>query len=178
MEAVEDHVPVAATNIAKGMREGLEELGIEVPGNTGISHECTAVNNWDNYEQGDKKVCDRRGAARRVVVLLTDGSPNRSVSCPADYKWQGVYGQGNRAYDCAMYFAFQAADNNVTLYTIGIGSGVNVDLLTAMATGTDPTAGTVYFEGQGGEYYPAAKPSDLDAIFEKILGNILVRIVG
>ena len=77
-----------------------------------------------------------------------------------------------------MFYAFQSADNNVTLYTIGIGSGANVDLMTAMATGKDPTTGDFYFEGKGGKFYPAAKPSDLDAIFEDILSNILVRIVG
>ena len=51
-----------------------------------------------------------------------------------------------------------------------------------MAEGTDPdpVAGDdgVYFEGRGGRYFPAAQPDDLDAIFEQILNNIFVRIVG
>jgi hypothetical protein len=53
-----------------------------------------------------------------------------------------------------------------------------------MAEGTDPRPDPAdpdkgfYFESRGGKYYPAAKPSDLDTIFEDILDNIFVRIVG
>jgi hypothetical protein len=69
----------------------------------------------------------------------------------------------------------------VTVYTIGIGAGANRDLLTAMATGTDPQGDLpdqTYFVGKGGQYFPAAKPTDLDLIFDQILSNIYVRIVG
>lgn len=175
---IEDYNPGGGTDIPEGMREGLEELGIEVPGyNEGVTSECSDNNN-------DKKSCDRRGAARRVLILMTDGSPNNSVSCPGSFIWRGQFGGGgvNNAYDCSIYYASVAADNNVVVYTIGIGSGVNVELLTAMATGTDPNPvpgdDGFYFEGKGGKYFPAAQPDDLDAIFEQILNNIFVRIVG
>jgi hypothetical protein len=165
------------TNIGQGMREGLEELGIEVVNNPGITSECaTAVN--------DKKVCDRSGAARRVLILMTDGSPNRSSGCPssaqipADDKWTDNLGEGNPAYDCAIYYAKQAANNNIVVYAIGIGAGANVDLMTAMAEGTDPTSGKKYFESRGGKFYNAVSPADLDGIFEQILSNIFVRIIG
>lgn len=179
--AVENHKPGGSTNIAGGMREGLEELGVVVNGYTdenfsNFQSSCSEISNWGGYKNGDGQPCDRRGAARRVLILMTDGSPNQSVSCPGSYEWKGE-GSGD-SYDCAMYFSYVAADNNVTVYTIGIGSGAKVDLMTAMATGTDPFTGDYYFEGRGGRYYPAAQPSDLDAIFEDILSNIFVRIVG
>lgn len=172
IRTVEIHDNTNWTNIPIGMREGLEELGVETPNNTGIDSNCKPGIN-------DKSVCDRQGAARRILVLMTDGSPNDDDGCPAPSNlWQGEFGQGRKAYDCSIYYAQQAANKNVTLYTIGVGSGVNFDLLTAMATGTDPTTGDVYFQPRGGEYFPAAKPSDLDLIFDTILSNIFVRIVG
>jgi hypothetical protein len=178
IRAVEAHNPTSSTDISEGMREGLEELGISTPGNN-VDSDCSSGTSAD----GDGHACDRHGAARRILILLTDGSPNQylSTSCTS-YQWRGRFGQDKESYDCAMYYASQAADNNVTVYTIGIGSGVNIELLTAMASGTDPNPRAnddgFYFEGRGGRYYPAAKPSDLDAIFEDILSNIYVRIVG
>ena len=117
---------------------------------------------------------------------MTDGSPNtnQGAGCPSSAVWRGQFAGGgvNDAYDCSIYFASQAADSNVVVYTIGIGSGVNRELLTAMATGTDPNPAEgddgYYFEAKDGQYFPATKPSDLDAIFESILSNIYVRIVG
>jgi hypothetical protein len=173
---VEEREPGGSTNIAEGMREALEELGVEVPGY--IDNVDSDCNYYTNYSaDGDKHACDRRGAARRVIILLTDGSPNQSVSC-GTFNWQGNFGAGKNSYNCAMYYSQQAADNNVVVYTIGIGSGVNRDLLTAMATGEDPGTGDVYFSSRGGRYYPAARPSDLDGIFQDILSNIFVRIIG
>jgi hypothetical protein len=177
---IESTSPEGATNIPQGLKEGLEELGIDTPYNTDdVTSSCDNISDSGN-------ACDRRGAARRVLVLMTDGSPNTNTgaSCPSTFIWRGVYGGGgsNNAYDCSMYYASQAADNNVVVYTIGIGAGVNRELLEAIATGTDPNPAPgddgFYFEGKGGKYFPAVKPSDLDAIFEEILNNIFVRIVG
>ncbi|MCB0193117.1 MAG: VWA domain-containing protein [Anaerolineae bacterium] len=181
IRTVEIHENTYGTNIPLGMREGLEELGVETANNTDIDPNCDPGIN-------DKSVCDRQGAARRILVLMTDGSPNDddkedAEGCPseADDMWEGNFGQGKGAYDCSIYYAQQAAHKNVTVYTIGIGSGVNFDLLTAMATGVDPNDPNPdhkYFESRGGQYFPAAKPSDLDLIFDTILSNIFVRIVG
>lgn len=189
--AVEKQWPDASTNIAMGMREGLEELGIMTPDNptTVNSGTCTATAN-------DGNACDRRGAARRIIILMTDGSPNlntnsssvpsgdRSACAPGGGRpdvWDGLLGTEDADFECAMYYAFLASQANVTVYTIGIGGGANRDLLTAMATGTDPRSGGEpfpHFVGKGGQYFPAAKPSDLDLIFDQILSNIFVRIVS
>jgi uncharacterized repeat protein (TIGR01451 family) len=78
-----------------------------------------------------------------------------------------------------MYFAWEAANNNVILHTIGLGPGVNHDLLTAMATGTDPRGGILgdgndvtHFQGIGGQYYAAPKVTDMEAVLDQILGQI------
>jgi uncharacterized repeat protein (TIGR01451 family) len=156
----------SATNIGQGMREGLEELGIETINNTAINSGCEANIN-------DKEVCDRGGAAHRVLILMSDGSPNRSSGCPSSaqyggFRWEGVFGQGNAAYDCAIFYAREAANNNVSVFTIGLGPGVNSDLMAAMATGSDPTTGQFYFEPVCGRFFAASGPADLDAAFAEI----------
>jgi Flp pilus assembly protein TadG len=179
LNVVEKQWPQGGTNIAIGMREGLEELGVGTPGNTVNSGACSATVN-------DGNACDRRGAARRIIILMTDGSPNGNPgNCAAGGGrpdlWDGILGTSDPDFECAMYYAFLASQANVTVYTIGIGGGANRDLLTAMATGTDPRSGGepfTHFVGKGGQYFPAAKPSDLDLIFDQILSNIFVRIVS
>jgi Flp pilus assembly protein TadG len=171
-----------STNIAEGLMEGLEELGISIPTyNEGVDSTCTKGDVTAPATSNDKHSCDRRGAARKVLVLMTDGSPNENPGCPSSFEWNGTEGAGVNDYDCAMWYALQAYNNNVTVYTIGIGAGANRDLLTAIATGKDPTKGDIYFSdgtGRGGAYYNAATPADLDAIFTKILSNVFVRIIG
>ncbi|GIK40026.1 MAG: hypothetical protein BroJett011_38590 [Chloroflexota bacterium] len=167
LSAVEKQWPEGGTNMAVGVKEGLEELGISTPTNTVHSGVCTSVAN-------DGNACDRRGSARRVMILMTDGSPNDNPgNCNGSGGrpdlWDGLLGTEEPDYECAMYYAYLAALNNVPLYTIGIGAGINSDLLNAMATGTDPSDNHDYFFGACGQYYSAAKPSDLDAIFEAIL---------
>jgi hypothetical protein len=179
LAAVEHQWPNVGTNIAEGMREGLEELGIDVAGNTGVDHTCTTG-------VDDKHACDRRGAAKRVIILLTDGSPNQMISnCSSqpgygDF-WDGLVGATKPEFDCAMWYAKQAADKNVIVYTIGIGGGANADFLETMATGVDPRSGgtpVTMFPGGNGKYFPAVRPEDLDGIFRQILTNISVRIIG
>lgn len=160
---VEDSNPAGGTDTSEGMREGLEELGIEVPGyNVGVTSECSTNDN-------DKKACDRGGAAQRVLILTTDGVPNNTVPCPSDYHWNGNYGQGNSSFDCALFYAQQAAENNVAVYIVGIGPGVYPDLLAAMATGTDPGAGDEYFEQSCGAYFAVSNLNNLNNVFDQIL---------
>jgi|GEM_PF-2995427 len=174
--AVENQWAQSGTNIAIGMREGLEELG--VPG-FATNSDCTMTAN-------DGSACDRQGAARRIIVLMTDGSPNENPGncAPGGGRpdlWDGLLGTEDPHFECAMYFASLAAQNNVTVYTIGIGAGANADLLTAMATGIDPRGDqedVQMFSGGSGKFFPAAKPTDLDLIFDEILSNIYVRIVS
>jgi hypothetical protein len=179
LNAVEHQWPNGGTNISEGMREGLEELGLSIGSNTNVDSTCTSG-------VDDKHACDRKGAAKRVLILMTDGSPNNKVTnCSsqpgyADY-WDGLIGPTDPDFDCAMWYAQQAAAKGVTVYTIGIGGGANTDFLTTMATGVDPRSGGTpvpMFSGAAGKYFSAVTPADLDGIFREILTSISVRIVG
>jgi uncharacterized repeat protein (TIGR01451 family) len=163
--AVERQRNETSTNIGQGMLEGLEELGLQVDGSGYVNSDCTGFDN-------NGRVCDRRGVAHRVLILLTDGAPNYVGGCHANARanlWQGMVGVGNDPYDCAIYYARAAAQNNVSVYTIGMGPGINSDLLAAMANGTDPSTGHVYFEPVCGQFFHASKLTDLDEIMTEIL---------
>ena len=87
---------------------------------------------------GNRELIDRGAADRaRVEILLTDGFGNYSPSLTTE-----------------------AADNDITIYTIGLGPGVDEALLTAIAKGT------------GGEYYPVASAADLPDVFSRIPTNL------
>ena len=180
LEAVEEQWPDAVgstggTDIAEGLREGLQELGV-VGTNMAANSDCTSAAD---------SACDRRGAARKVLILMTDGAPNKNPGggCNSDNIWNGDAGNGDADFECAVFFGREAANAGIIVYTIGIGAGVDRDLLTAIAEGRDPHSSSgsgeeFLFEARGGRFFNAAKPTDLDAIFTQILGNIYVRIVG
>ena len=73
-----------------------------------------------------------------MVILLTDGRGSYSSS-----------------------YTQQAIANNITVYTVGLGSGVNSDLLTSIATAT------------GGQYYPVSSAGYLPEVFRVISENIV-----
>ncbi|MDJ1420789.1 MAG: VWA domain-containing protein [Candidatus Methanoperedens sp.] len=72
-----------------------------------------------------------------MMILLTDG--------------EGYY------HD---YYTQQAVANNITIYTIGLGSSVDSTLLTGIATAT------------GGQYYSVASADQLPEVFRTISGGI------
>ena len=63
------------------------------------------------------------------------------------------------AKDCVMYYGQIAANNNVTIYTIGLGNGVDTELMEAIAV----------LPGSDGQYFSAASTAQLDGVFEFIL---------
>ena len=156
------------TDIAEGMRNGLEALGVNVRG----LRECSAGQNpyddncFDNSCTSDDRTgCGRGGAASRVMVVLTDGSPNQN---PGGCGNDPVYNfplENDDDYDCVIYYAGKALQNNVTVYTIGLGDGARAELLQMAA------------ETARGQYFYAPTPEDLDAIFDQILSNIYVRLI-
>jgi hypothetical protein len=179
LKSIEAQLPLGGTNIAAGLDEALEELGVKTHTNSYVDNSCSLTNN-------DGKTCDRGGAARKVIILLTDGTPSSSPNCTGapDYvdMWDNPdYSPEDRDYECAMYYAAVAANNNVTVYTIGLGGGVETDILTALATGIDPRGTdpdvSAVFAGKG-KFYHAVNTGLLDGIFDEILSNIYVRIIG
>lgn len=82
-----------------------------------------------NNELINKSTSDRI----KVEILLTDG-------------------QGSYDYSLTT----QAKNNNIVIYTIGLGSSVNASLLTSIAQGT------------GGMYFPVSSASQLPDVFSRI----------
>ncbi len=112
-----------------------------------------------------------RPGAAHVMILMTDGVANRVDGLPSDCyaedNWP--YNTGNttvdRAKDCVIYYADQAATSGVIIYTIGLGAAADVQLLRAVADRT------------GGAYFTANTPEQLDQIFDDILDRIFLRLV-
>jgi hypothetical protein len=165
---VEDNTATDGTDIAEGMRNALEVLGVNVRNRP----KCTAgqdpyANNcFDNScTSNDHTSCGRGGAATRVMIVLTDGSPNNN---PGGCGNDPVYNfplENDDDFDCVIYYAGKALESNVVVYTIGLGDGARGDLLEMAA------------QTARGEYFFAPTPDDLDAIFDQILQNIYVRLI-
>ncbi|MDX1524072.1 MAG: hypothetical protein R3264_20755, partial [Anaerolineae bacterium] len=166
-----------STNIAQGMRDGLEILGHNVDGLASFDTSC---------DGSVGSHCGRGSAAKQVLVVITDGVgntnpwdqedvpgvPNSPVNCrsvdlftPNLQPDTGSNRSINRARDCTIHYTNQAVNNNVTVFTIGLGNGVDTELLELV--------GDI---GKGG-YFNAATPAQLDEIFELILQNVSVRLI-
>jgi secreted protein with Ig-like and vWFA domain len=103
-----------------------------------------------------------RPGALQYIILLSDGQPNRlgGPGCPSGA------GVPSGAEEYALYLAQLAADSNVVIHTIGLGSEVNDELMIEIAAIT------------GGQYFDANTADDLEAQFEEvadILGIALVQ---
>ena len=90
----------------------------------------------------------RNRDARPIIVLLTDGIPNR----PLDADGKGTEAFGSQY---ALEVAEEAKRNKIIIYTIGLGSDVNQKLLEQLATAPD-------------YYYSAASGSELGGIYQQI----------
>ena len=116
------------------------------------------------------------------MIVLTDGVANKNPrnggvateNCYGTDLYQpnvGDDGDGanseDRAKDCAYFYAQKAAGNNVTIYTIGLGNGVDTNFLDVIAK----------LPGSDGEFFQAVSSSQLDEIFETILGSVSVRLI-
>ncbi|MCP4540993.1 MAG: VWA domain-containing protein [Chloroflexi bacterium] len=136
------------TNIAEGMELGLEVL------QTGARSACEAGTG----------PCGRPGA-NHVMIVMTDGRANQT---PNDYcdddperQWPG----GSAAQDCVIYYAYEARDSNVIVYTITLGGSADIELMEEVANIT------------GGVYKPADNPGELDKIFEDLYDLMFLRLV-
>lgn len=149
------------TNIAQGMRDGLEVLGIDAGAPGTFNTAC--------QDSSTSSHCSRGSSAKRVMVVMTDGVANANPGngCYDVDLYQPNTGTASvdRAKDCVMHFTNIAAQNNVIIYTIGLGNGADVDLLERVAaTGN-------------GQFFAAATPAKLDEIFEIILNAVSVRLI-
>lgn len=165
LAAVEGVVAGGGTNLAEGMRDGIEVLGTNATGGGGFNNNCTPGQTGVSH-------CGRLGAATRVLIIMTDGQPNVDPggACDDQDIYQPNLGDPaiDQAADCVIFYAREADAAGITIYAIGLGQGADQNLLKAAAEG----------EGRNGQFFFAPSPADLDAIFEVILQNIYVRLIS
>lgn len=165
LAAVEGVAASGSTNLGEGMRDGIEVLGTDASGGGGFNNNCTPGQTGVSH-------CGRLGAATRVLIIMTDGQPNRDPggACDDQDIYQPNTGDNglDEAADCVIFYAREADAAGITIYAIGLGQGADQNLLKAAAEG----------EGRNGQFFFAPSPADLDAIFEVILQNIYVRLIS
>ena len=99
----------------------------------------------------------------RVIVLLSDGEPNRyrTGGSDANPTFSTCSGGCSSAENYARDEAQLAADVGVAIYTIGLTASAGEDLLRDLAT-----IGAT--SGAGGQYFDVDNPDDLNATFDQI----------
>jgi len=125
-----------ATNTADGMQLGTDVLSTE----------------GSHY--------GRPGAAH-AMILMTDGEANQQ---PNDYcDDEDLWPDGEGAKDCVVYYAREARDRGVVIYTISLGWSADRELMTYVAELT-------------GGYHRWAPTSDrLDELFKELYERIFLR---
>ena len=124
--------------------------------------------------------CGRPGAAH-IMVLMTDGQANTypdcyqmggacrtacAHQCCVEDLWDGGPGEGYPcANDCVMYYAQEARDNAIAIYTISLGFSADRELMEEVANLT------------GGYHRWAPTPDTLDDIFDELYESIFLRLI-
>lgn len=179
--AIENASDSGGTDIADGMRRGLNMMAVSTHGQD-HPDDCAWTKSGSTWEIGGQTQpdtdidshCTRKQAATRVIVLLTDGAPNDNS--PGDNNecrtWSGdpypgmlESEQSHPQYKCILYYTDIARTQGIIIYTIGLGVGADPKLLGAVAERTN------------GEYYFAPSAAQLNIIFNQILANIYVRLI-
>jgi len=152
-----------STDIAEGIIDGHSVLKTDGPCDTDVSN---------------PRHCGRPGAAH-VMVLMTDGRANAT---PGDECWEGnnayLWPEGeskahdpnkndseNKAADCVVYYALQARNDGIVIYTLTLGNGADQELMNYVA------------ELTGGEHFHAADPDQLRERFGDLYKRIFLRLV-
>lgn len=128
------------TNIADGILTGIEVLSSE-EGHYG------------------------RSGAAHIMVLMTDGRSNASPSGPCDDDPDLWPYDDESANDCVIYYAHEARDNFIKIYTITLGWGADEAIMAEVADIT------------GGTHFHAERSEQLEEIFGEIYERMFVRLV-
>lgn len=157
--AIESMEPEVWTNIAQGLQNGVEVLQ-PIQGHHG------------------------RPFAARYIVLMTDGVPNRWPDYPRDHECHAedlwpIEGKEDasrnedeaKARDCTIYYANQAKNKGIAVFTIGLGVNVDSELLEAVARKAPGT------NQPNGDYFPVTSGEELNAAFEEIANRMILRLV-
>ncbi|MEJ5312093.1 MAG: vWA domain-containing protein [Anaerolineae bacterium] len=112
-----------------------------------------------------------RPGAAHIMVFMTDGEANTidgtNAVCYAQDYWPKNTGITNidRAKDCTVYYARQARNNGIVIYSITLGDGADMEVMQYIA------------EMTGGVHRHAPRPEQLDPIFEELYNRIFLRLV-
>ena len=151
LTTIELQVANGDTDIAEGLRNGLEMLGYNVDNRAAVDNLCDGSPN---------SACGRGFAARPALILLTNGSPNANPGGACD-NYPDLWPDGDADFDCVIYYARKAHQAGVTIYTVGLGPGVAANLLGAVATET------------GGQYYAAPSIAALDLALDSAISSAI-----
>jgi hypothetical protein len=103
------------------------------------------------------------------MILMTDGEANQTPNsqCHEQDLWPHNTGDEgiDHAKDCVVYYAQEARDNAIVIYTISLGWSADRELMEYVA------------ELTGGLHYWAPTPDSLDAIFDDLYERIFIRLV-
>lgn len=105
-----------------------------------------------------------RGAAKKVMVLMSDGKPNINES--GGY----IAGGSDAINDWCIREAQTCADNGITIYTISVGGDADLELMEAIATRT----GGQHFHAEG---TPEEYGDQLQMIFRTLGGRRPVALI-
>lgn len=112
-----------------------------------------------------------RPGAAHIMILMTDGEANTysgvDSACYAQDYWPGATGDTSydRAKDCVVYYARQARNNGIVIYTITLGAGADTEVMQYVA------------ELTGGVHRHAPRPEQLDPIFDELYKRIFLRLI-
>ncbi|RME32016.1 MAG: VWA domain-containing protein, partial [Thermoflexia bacterium] len=136
------------TNIGGGIQKGIEVLSTQA-GHYG-----------------------RPGAAH-IMILMTDGRPN-VVPNSTCYTYNLIQKYGltpptnpneRQGMECTLYYAEQARNNSIVIYTITLGDSADFELMETVANIT------------GGVHRNADRPEKLNQIFDELYERIFLRLV-
>ncbi len=118
-----------------------------------------------------------RPGAAHVMVLMTDGEANQrpdDVCDDDDTLWPKDYGNDGDPVpasddsshkDCVIYYAQEARDNGIVIYTISLGWSADRALMEEVADIT------------GGYHRWAPRPDRLNEIFDELYQRIFIRLI-
>ncbi|MEA3294817.1 MAG: VWA domain-containing protein, partial [Euryarchaeota archaeon] len=136
-----------------------------------ISGDRAGVVDFDHYARVTRPLTDNLNAVNSSINSLDSsggtnigtgvGTANNHLISSGDsgHAWMMILLTDGQGY-YNNYYTQQAVNNNITIYTIGLGSGVNSGLLTGIATAT------------GGQYYSVSTADQLPQVFRAISSEI------
>jgi hypothetical protein len=148
--------PNGSTNLAGGMQMGLEMLGVDTAGTGTLDNSCNSPTAH----------CSRGNAARRVLIIFTDGIPNMSPNniCKVPSLWpplSGTHTGEDSAKDCVIYYGQIAARHGVAMYPIALGRAADMALLQGLAD----------LPGNTGQFYATYNGAQLAEALDVILAE-------